>query len=332
MIRWGILGAANIARKRVIPAIQRSTNGRVTAIASRDPGRARSLATGVAIDRVHASYEALLADPDIDAIYNPLPNSEHCRWTLAAVAAGKHVLCEKPLALNAAEAEEMVAAAKTAGVVFAEAFMYRFHPRVTRLLELIAEGAIGDVHLIRSTFTFGPIPAENIRLNHDLGGGALMDVGCYGLNFARLVSGREPDALSAVALYGRESRVDETFAAVLRFGHDLVATFDASVQVKGGPGFEVLGTGGKIVGPQGFLPEPMEPSELHIMRGTSTEVLTFEPVYHYQLMVEDFAEAIATGRPVRFAPEDAVANMRAIDALKAAAESHGMKENQAPGS
>ena len=320
MIRWGVLGAARIARRRVIPAIQTSSNGRAVAIASRDPASAQELASELEIPAVHPGYTSLLADPQIDAVYIPLPNSEHRQWTLAAAAAGKHILCEKPLALTAAEAEEMVAAARQAGVVFAEAFMYRFHPRVTRLLSLIGEGAIGEVHLIRSTFTFGPLAPDNIRLNAALGGGALMDVGCYGVNFARLVSGREPRTVAALAVYGQESGVDETFAGILKFGAGTIGVFDTSFLVKGGPAFEVLGTAGKIVAPQGFLPEPDHPTELHLFRGSEVEVLAIEPADHYRLMVEDFAAAIETRRPVRFGPEDAVANMRVLDALRADAE------------
>ena len=319
MIRWGILGAANIARKRVIPAIQGSSNGRVTALASRDIGRATELAGSLGIATVHTDYEALLADPNVDAIYNPLPNSEHHRWTIAAAVTGKHILCEKPFAMMASEAEEMAAAARAADVLLAEAFMYRFHPRITRLLELIHDGAIGDIHLVRSTFTFGPISGDNIRLNRALGGGALMDVGCYGMSLARLIAGREPDAVAAVASYGAESGVDETFAGVLRFGADLIGTFDASITVKGGPAFEILGTEGKITAPGGFLPEPGEPSELHIQRPGDRELIVIEPADHYRLMAEDFADAVLQHRPPRFGPEDAIANMRVLDALRAAA-------------
>lgn len=321
MIRWGVLGAASVARRRVIPAIQTSSNGRVTAIASRDPARAHAFAAELDLPVVHADYQSLLADPEIDAVYIPLPNSEHRQWTIAAAEAGKHILCEKPLALTAGEAEEMVAAARQAGVLLAEAFMYRFHPRVEKLLSLVEEGAIGELRLIRSTFTVGPPAPGNIRLSRALGGGALMDIGSYAVNFARLVTGQEPEAVSALATYGRESGVDETFAGILRFRDGVIDAFDVSMLTPGNSTFEVLGANGKIVAPAGFRPESDQPTELHLFRGwDQREVIPIEPTNHYRLMVEDFAGAIQERRPVRFAPEDAVANMRVLDALRAAAE------------
>ena len=318
MLRWGILGAASIARGRVIPAVQASSNSRVQAVASRDPERARALAAEWDLPAVHADYAALLADPSIDAVYIPLPNSEHHPWTLAAAAAGKHILCEKPFALTGAEAEAMARAAEEAGVALAEAFMYRFHPRIDRLLSLIRAGAIGEIHLVRFTFTFGPVAAGNYRLDPAMGGGALLDVGCYGVNLARLLCGCEPEAVAALACYGA-SGVDETFAGVLRFPRGAIATLDVSMASQFGVAFEVIGSSGTLVAPEGVRTETNQPSQLHLYRGYEHEVHAIEPADPYRLMVEEFADAIISRRPVRFGPADAVANMRVLDALRATA-------------
>ena len=320
MIRWGVLGAASIARRRIIPAIQASSNGRVTAIASRDPARARELAAQLDLPVVHADYASLLADPAIDAIYLPLPNSEHHEWTIAAVRAGKHVLCEKPFAMNAAEAEAMAGAAAESGVLLAEAFMYRFHPRIARLRDLIQAGAIGDIRLIRFTFTFGGLAPGNIRLDPALGGGALMDLGCYGVNLARLICGDEPETATALASHGSGGGVDQIFTALLRFPGDRFAVLETSLVSQFAAHFEIIGSDGKIAVPQGVRPETNQPTELHLERGMEPEVIAVEPADHYRLMVEDFADAILSSRPVRFGPDDAIANMRVLDTLRTAAQ------------
>ena len=323
MIRWGILGAASIARRRVIPAMQASSNGRATAIASRDPDRARAAAAEWDLPTVHAGYAALVADPEIDAVYIPLPNSEHHRWTLAAAAAGKHILCEKPFALTAAEAEEMSRAAEGAGVALAEAFAYRFHPRIDRLLSLIQAGAIGAIHLIRFVFSFPPVAAGNYRLDPALGGGALLDVGCYGVDLARLVCGDEPEAVAALARYAA-SGVDETFAGMLRFPGGAIATLEVSMASQFWVGFEIIGSSGMLVAPQGVRTETNQPAELHLYRDYEHEVHTVEPADPYRLMVEEFADSLLHRRPPRFGPADAVANMRVLDALRTGVRDYGI--------
>ncbi|MFP4322792.1 MAG: Gfo/Idh/MocA family protein, partial [Anaerolineales bacterium] len=218
-IRWGILSTASIARRRVVPALQSSRNGEVVAVASRDADRARAFAAEQDIPRSYGSYEALLGDPNIDAIYIGLPNNLHAEWAMHCAAAGKPTLCEKPLALDAKQAQQMVDAFATRGVPFAEAFMYRFHPQTRRVLELVAEGVLGDLHAINAVFSFRlpPEAAENIRLQASLGGGSLMDVGCYCVNLMRLATGAEPEAVTAQALIGKTSGVDERFTGTLRF-------------------------------------------------------------------------------------------------------------------
>jgi len=207
-IRWGVLGVANIGVRTVIPAIQRAPNARLIAIASRTPARAEDAARRLGIPRAHGSYEALLADPEVEAVYIPLPNSLHREWTIRCAEAGKHVLCEKPLALTAREAEEMAAACRQHGVALMEAFMYRFHPRTERVGRLAADGALGDVRMVRAAFTFAVRePDLNIRFRRDLGGGALYDVGCYTINVSRMVLG-EPELAFAAGRVG-DHGVDE---------------------------------------------------------------------------------------------------------------------------
>jgi D-xylose 1-dehydrogenase (NADP+, D-xylono-1,5-lactone-forming) len=317
-LRWGVLGAANIARKRVIPAIQASSNGSVVAIASRDRSRAEALAQAGNIPEVLDDYTALINSPNIDAVYIPLPNSEHHRWTLAAAEAGKHILCEKPLALNAREAEEMVQAAERAGVKLAEAFMYRHHPLVKDLLELLQGGAIGELRIVRSTFSFSVADEANIRLSQELGGGALMDVGCYGVDLARLVTGLEPSAVAAVTVNG-PSGVDESFIGVMRFENGVVAEIDVSIRAAGDARYELIGSNGRLYVRHGFRLDPSEEGEIQIMQQGEVSRIFIEPVDQYQLMVEEFSRAVLEDRPLRFPAQDAVANMRVIDALRSAA-------------
>jgi D-xylose 1-dehydrogenase (NADP+, D-xylono-1,5-lactone-forming) len=191
-LRWGVLSTANIGRAAVIPAIQHSANGEVVAVASRDEQKSHDFAAKAGIGRSYGSYEALLASSDIDAVYIPLPNSLHRAWTIKAAEAGKHVLCEKPLALNAVECAEMETAARRHNVLLMEAFMYRFHPQTEKVLALLHEGAIGEVRLIHSAFTFRVSNPANIRLQPQLGGGSLMDVGCYCVNLSRTLAGAQP--------------------------------------------------------------------------------------------------------------------------------------------
>ncbi|HEX6291944.1 MAG TPA: Gfo/Idh/MocA family oxidoreductase [Herpetosiphonaceae bacterium] len=317
-LRWGVLGAANIARKKVIPAIQASTYGTVVAIASRDRARAEQLAQDAKIAQVFDDYTALLNSSEIDAVYIPLPNSEHYRWTIAAAQAGKHILCEKPLALTVQQAEEMVAAAERAGVKLAEAFMYRHHPIVKDILDLLHGGMIGELRIVRGTFSFGIVADSNIRLSKELGGGALMDVGCYGVNLARLAVGTEPEAVAAVAVYG-PSGVDESFIGVMRFPNGVVAEIDVSLKAAGDTRYELIGSSGRIFVRQGFRPEANEEGEIQVHQNGEVSRIFTDTVDQYQLMVDEFARAALEDRPLRYPPQDAVANMRVIEALRKAA-------------
>ena len=321
-LRWGVISTANIGRRAVIPAIQRSNNGSVVAVASRSQDRARAFATELGIPQAYGSYEALLAAENIEAVYLPLPNSLHREWTIQAAEAGKHILCEKPLALNAAECEEMEAAALRNGVKFMEAFMYRFHPQTEKVLELIRQGVIGQPRLIYAAFTFRLTNPNNIRLQPELGGGALMDVGCYCVNVARTLAGAEPVEVQAFDNWGKTG-VDEEMAGTLRFADGLLAQFDCGLTLERREFYQVAGSEGHLDVPSAFLPGSGDTTvyEHHGRQGT-----TAHPVHgvdEYQLMVEHFADCVLNDKPLRYPPAEAAANMRAIEALYRSARNGG---------
>ena len=315
-LRWGILSTAKIGLKTVIPAIQQSGNGVVTAIASRDLQAAREAAQSLGIPNSFGSYQALLESSTIDAVYNPLPNNMHKEWSIRAAEQGKHILCEKPFALNTTEVDEMIASAQQHRVLLMEAFMYRFHPQMARVQELIAGGAIGKMQVIRSAFGFLLEDYANIRLNRALGGGAVMDVGCYCVNVSRLVAGAEPVQVQAAAVIGR-SQVDEMLAGILRFPNDVIAHFDSSFRTDYREWLVIQGSEGRL--------ELERPFRSHAVGGVgkitlhrkdnTEEVFTTEPVNQYQLMAEHFADAVLNGKPLRYPPELDRGNMRVIDAL-----------------
>jgi len=324
-LKWGVLGTANIGRAAVIPAIRRSNNGQVIGAASRSEEKARAFADNLGIPQAYGSYEALLAAKDIKAIYIPLPNSLHREWTIKAAEAGKHVLCEKPLALNAAECEEMAAAAAQNNVVLMEAFMYRFHPQTQKVLELIRDGAIGEPRLIYATFTFRLSNPANIRLQPDLGGGSLMDVGCYCVNISRTLAGVEPVEVQAYANWGKTG-VDEQMVGTLRFADGLLAQFDCALTLERREFYQVAGPEGHIEVPSAFLPGTGDTTiyECHGRQGATTHAIS--GVDEYQLMVEHFADCVLHNKPVRYSPAEAAANMQVIEALYRSARNDGQPE------
>jgi D-xylose 1-dehydrogenase (NADP+, D-xylono-1,5-lactone-forming) len=280
-----VLGAAGIADKSVIPAIAASSNGRLVAMASRDHARAKEMAARHGFARASASYEALVADPDVDAIYIPLTNNLHREWTLRAVAAGKHVLCEKPLAMNAAEAEEMGEAADKAGVRLMEAFMYRFHPRPRDFIQ-----ALREPMYVQASFGFSFHEPTNYRMKKELGGGALLDVGCYTVSVARWILG-EPDG---VAAWARGGEVDMTVSALLHFPGDATAAVWASFESPEEQELTVVTRHGKERLERPF--SSMDPDP-------------------YRLMVESFAESVLKDRPAAIQVADSIANMRVLDRI-----------------
>lgn len=321
-IRWGILGAANIGRK-VIPAIHDAKNSVVSAVASRDQAKAQAYAAELNIPTAYGSYEALLNDPNIDAIYIPLPNGLHYEWSLKCAAAGKPTLCEKPLTANAAEARELVETFEQAGLTFAEAFMYRHHPMTRRVVQMVREGAVGQVSIITAAFTF-PIRREtDVRLNNDLAGGALMDVGCYPVSLMRMVTGEEPDEALAIANFGGGSQVDETLSGVLHFPSGIIGHFDCGFRSFLTNSYEIRGTKGKINVEPSFTMPATQPSVIRLTRdengASRVEEIEIPPANSYQLMVEDFAAAIQEKRPPLYDGRDAITQMHTIDMLYASA-------------
>ena len=324
-VKWGVMGNATIARVCVIPAIQKSCNGSVHALATRSPARAQKVAADHQIDQVYDSYDALLADPAVDVIYIALPNHLHCPWTVKALKAGKHVLCEKPLACSAKEAIEMASAAEDSGRYLMEAFMYRFHPRSRRIKQLIAEGRIGTPCLVRSAFCFRMgekdwTSGKNARLKPEMGGGALLDVGCYNVSVARWFLGAEPTQVQAQAVY-HPGGVDVHITGTLRFAETALATFEASFISALQQTYSIAGADGVIELPHNAF-VPWENDAAFTVRGKDEE----EGQQHvipgadeYQLMVEHFAEVVLGNADLMYAPADSIENMRVLDALAKAA-------------
>ncbi len=324
-LRWGILSTANIGREAVIPAIKAASNGTVVAVASRDVQHARDVATELAIPQHYGSYEELLADGGIDAVYIPLPNSLHLEWTIKAAKAGKHILCEKPLALNAAECSEMTAAAEQCGVLLMEAFMYRFHPQLAKVRELVDQGVIGDVRLLHSAFTFRLTNPANIRLQRELGGGSLMDVGCYCVNVSRTLFGAEPVEVQAFASWSA-SGVDEQMVGVLRFADGRYAQFDSALTLARREAYQVVGTDGVLDVPVAFLPGINDTLIYQNRGGRNEQRYTVSGVDEYRLMVEHFGDAVLMQRPLRYLAAEAACNMRVIEALYRSAHNGGRPE------
>lgn len=318
--RWGILSTANIGRKAMIPALQASHMAEVTAVTSRDEARARRFADELSIQKAYGDYQALLDDSDIDAVYNPLPNHLHKPWSIRAAEAGKHILCEKPLALNPQECEEMIAAAKANGVLLMESFMYRHHPRIQAAARMARAGELGEIKTIESAFTFRLRDKNDIRYQPEMGGGALMDVGCYCLNLSRLMAGREPITVQAQANWSK-SGVDKQLVATLDFGGGLLAHFDCGFNQSGRQRAIIAGTEAFMVLRDAFVPGTAA-TKIHIVRDKESTTQTFTGVDEYRLIAEDFMRAIEKDETPTPA-SDAVANLRVIQALLESARQDG---------
>lgn len=315
-VRWGILSTANIGVKRVIPAIQASHNGTVVAIASRNEARAQDVADKLNIPTAYGSYNALLRADNVDAIYIPLPNSLHKVWAINAAKAGKAVLCEKPLAANALDAQEMVDAFKERELLFAEAFMYRYHPQTQVVLELVNGGGIGELQLINASFNFKVRTEDNIRLSETLAGGSLMDVGCYCINLMRYMTGEEPDEVGGIGVF---DEVDQWLVGMLGFPSGVLGTMDCALRTHRTHRYELRGDEGRIVVEEGFVPDADQETVIKHWKGDEYQEIVVAPANSYQLMVEDFANAFLNGTPATFDPEDGVNNMAIIDAMMASA-------------
>ncbi len=324
-LRWGILSTADIARTKVVPGMRKARRCDIVAIASREAGRAETVAAELGIPRAHASYEALLADPEVDAVYIPLPNHLHAEWSIAAARAGKHVLCEKPLALTADDAQRMIDVASAEGVTLMEAFMYRLHPSWQAVAELVASGEIGRLVSVQSWFSYFNDDATNIRNIREVGGGALFDIGCYSVNLSRLLFDAEPRHVSAALVRDPATGVDVLTSAILTFD-DGIATFTCSTRAEDDQRVHIYGTTGRISIGIPFNIPPDRPTEVYVSAGgdppvaPDTRVLTFEVADPYTVEAERFAAAVLDGQPAPVPPEDAVANLRVIERIFEAAE------------
>jgi xylose dehydrogenase (NAD/NADP) len=311
-LRWGLLSTARINRA-LIPPLQASKHSYLAAIASRNTATADEYARQWSIPSAYGSYKALLANPEIDVIYNPLPNSLHAEWTIRAVEAGKHVLCEKPLALNPAEVDAMAAAAKTHGKIVAEAFMYRHHPQTLKVKELVDSGAIGELRLVRGAFTFNINQPGDVRLDPQLGGGSIWDVGCYPLSFTRFVIGSEPEEVFGWQVTG-PSGVDEVFTAQMRFPGGILAQFDCGFRSDFRAHMEFVGSQGTINVPSPFKPEARE--KIMLRRGDDEQAIRVRgPKLLYSGEVEDMEAAVLRGQKPRISLAESRANVAAIVAL-----------------
>lgn len=323
-VSWGVLSTADIGLKKVIPAMQSSELSRVTGIASRDSGKAQEAADDLGIEKAYGSYEDLLSDPDIEAVYIPLPNHMHLEWTTAAARAGKHVLCEKPIAMTSDDARRMVEACEKEGVLLMEAFMYRMHPMWHKVVALIDAGAIGDLRSVQTVFSYFNDDPSNIRNIPEVGGGALYDIGCYAVNTARMLFRSEPTDVKASIRRDDTLGTDIVTSALLDFD-GRHSTFVCSTQMEPDQRVVVYGTTGRIVVEIPYNIPPDRPTRVLEISGgeppvnPGTEVHEIPTADPYAVQADDFSTAIRTGDAVPVPPEDAVANMEVIERIFAAA-------------
>ena len=325
VLRWGILSTADIALRKVIPGVRTAARCEIVAIASRDGVLARGAAERLDIPTAHASYEALLADPNVDAVYIPLPNHLHAEWTIAALRAGKHVLCEKPLAMTADDAQRMVDVAHESGRHLMEAFMYRHHPSWVAALDLVADGRIGTLTAVQSWFSYFNDDPANIRNVRDYGGGALFDIGCYSVNLSRMVFGGEPWRIAASLRRDAATGVDVLTSAILDFEGG-IATFSCSTRTETDQRVDIYGTTGRISIEIPFNIPPDRPTRVFLTAGgdppvaPDRQVVEFPTADPYGVEFERFATAVLDGGPTPVPPEDAVANLRVIESIFEAAD------------
>ena len=314
-VKWGILSTAHINRV-VIPPAQASPDADLVAVASRDLARAEEYARKWGIERAHGSYEELLAAPDIEAVYISLPNTMHVEWSIRALEAGKHVLCEKPFSRDAADVERAFDVAERTDRLLSEAFMYRHNPQTKRLKELVDEGAIGELRLVRAAFSYSLHDPENIRLRTDVDGGALMDVGCYCVNGSRLLAG-EPEVAYGQQYIG-PTGTDWVFAGDLRFPGDVLGLFDCATTLPERDELEAIGTEGSL-----FLDDPWHCRQpvIEVRRDSGAERIELEPVDSYGLELENMSAAIRGEAELLLGRDDAVSQARALEALTRSARS-----------
>lgn len=320
-VRWGVLGYARIARESLIPAIQRSSNSEFHAIASREESKLAECRARFNVPKTYRSYDELLRDPEVDAVYVPLPNSLHREWTIKAAEKGKHVLCEKPIALNAAECREMIAACAANNVTLMEAFMYRYTDRTSKVLDVLKSGVLGEIKFVSSTFRFLLANPASVKLKPELGGGALYDVGCYPVNFAGMVAdeiaGKAgsslPESISAESV--RTNGVDMIFSALLKYPSGLIASLNCGFNAQKRIFSEIIGAKGTLEIPDTFFDNA---GALTLTVGEERREISVEQSDRYRLEVEDFADAILKKCATHFSLAETQRNMEVMDKLFAA--------------
>ncbi len=315
-VRWGILSTAKIGTEKVIPAMQRGEYCEITAIASRNLAAGQAAAAELGIPKAYGSYEELLADPEIDAIYNPLPNHLHLPWSIKALEAGKHVLCEKPIGLNVAEAQELAEAGQRhPQLKLMEAFMYRHHPQWQTAKQLVADGKIGTLRTIQAFFSFYNEDPDNIRNIAEMGGGGMMDIGCYCISHARFIFGAEPRRVMGLVEYDPRFQTDRLASGILDFGDGAFSSFSCSTQLTPYQRVNIFGTTGRIEIEIPFNAPPDRPCRIWLQDHAGLQEITFDICDQYTIQGDLFSQAILNDTPAPTPFEDAVANMKVIEAV-----------------
>jgi xylose dehydrogenase (NAD/NADP) len=312
---WGILGPGFVATRAVIPAMQQTPDARIVAVASRNDERAKLSAARFGIERAYHDYQTLINDSDVDAVYIALPNHLHRMWTMRAAEAGKHILCEKPLAVNAAECDDMITACQQANVLLMEAVMYRFHPRMLHLKHMLSTGELGDIRFLHAAFSFPFDKPDNYRAHPEFGGGALLDVGSYCINAARWLIGSEPQQMQAVISYSHEG-IDVSASAILCFEQDVLAHIQCSFAAAEHQVIEVVGSAGAVIAPLAFTAWRNDMTELMVQRGAEFERVEFAPADPYQAMVAHFTDCVLGRAELLYPAMDGRATMWILDNLR----------------
>jgi predicted dehydrogenase len=319
-VHWGVLSTANIGVRRVIPGMQAGKYCDMVAIASRNLERAWAVADQLGIPKAYGSYDELLADPEIEAVYIPLPNHLHVPWSIRALRAGKHVLCEKPIGLSSAEAQELLAEARQhPHLKVMEAFMYRHHPQWQRALALVNEGAIGELRTLHSTFSYYNVDPDNVRNQADIGGGGLMDIGCYCISLSRFIFGAEPQRVMGIVEYDPVFHTDRLASGIFDFGNG-TSTFTCATQLVPYQRVNIFGTQGRVEIEIPFNPPSNRPCKIWHERGNEVEEIVLQVCDHYTIQGDLFSAAVLNDTEVPTPLEDAVFNMRAIEAVVRSAQ------------
>jgi len=322
-LRWGVLSTSKFAQNKIIPAVKHCQHAEITAISSRNLNQAQEVATRLDIAKAYGSYDELLADAEIDAIYNPMPNHMHVDWSIKALQAGKHVLCEKPIGLSSAEGQQLVDAAKQfPNLKIMEAFMYRLHPQWQRAKQLVDEGKIGQLRTMQSFFSYFNLDANNIRNQADIGGGGMMDIGCYNVSLSRFIFGAEPKRVLGIAEFDPQFQTDRLASGILDFGNG-TATFTCSTQLSPYQRVNIFGTEGRIEIEIPFNAPPDKPCRMWHQQGDKIEEIVFDICDQYTIEFDLFSLAVLNDTAVPTPLEDAVANMKAIEAIFESSKSGG---------